>query len=121
MKIVREQGVGNMIGKSKPRSRNLYDEVVQLRARCEEYEEEIAALEDEVEALKKELARYKWVSVDDKLPEVDKEVLCRNEYGDMTLGHFDDDEDMWETDVEGFNVRYWMFLPFEDVQEGEIL
>jgi predicted nucleic acid-binding Zn-ribbon protein len=54
MKIVREQGVGNMIGKSKPRSRNLYDEVVQLRARCEEYEEEIAALEDEVEELKRE-------------------------------------------------------------------
>ena len=65
MKIVREQGVGNMIGKSKPRSRNLYDEIVQLRARCEEYEEDIVALEDEVEQLKKErdelqreLARY---------------------------------------------------------------
>lgn len=77
------------------------------------YNAGVVTLQSELQ--KKELARYKWVSVDDKLPEVDKEVLCRNEYDVMTLGHIDDDEDMWETDVEGFNVRYWMVLPFEDV------
>ena len=88
------------------------------------YNAGVVTLQSELQ--KKELARYKWVSVDDKLPEVDKEVLCRNECGDMTLGHIDGckfalelTDKMWETDVEGFNVRYWMFLPFEDVQEGE--
>lgn len=124
MIVLRNQIVCN-VGR-KPKGHNPYDKIMRVEARCEEYEEEIAALENEVEALKKErdelqkeLARYKWVSVDDKLPEVNKEVLCRNEYDVMTLGHIDDDEDMWETDVEGLNVRYWMLLPLKDIQEGE--
>lgn len=131
MVVVRNQIVCN-VGR-KPKGHNPYDKIMRVEARCEEYEEEIAALEDEVEALKKErdelqkeLAKYKWVSVDDELPEENEEVLCRNEYGAMTLGHIDDckfalelTDKMWETDVEGFNVRYWMLLPFEDVQEGE--
>lgn len=126
MVIVCNERTGNMLGKKLLKSDNPYDKLMRVEALCEEYEEEIAALDDEVEALKKErnelqkeLARYKWVSVDDKLPEVDKEVLCRNEYDVMTLGHFDDCDGMWETDVEGFYVRYWMFLPLEDVQKGE--
>lgn len=124
MVVVRNETICN-VGR-KPKMYNPYDKIMRLEARCEEYEEEIAALEDEVEALKKErdelqkeFARYKWVSVDDKLPEDNEEVLCRNEYDVMTLGHIDDCDGMWETDVEGFYVRYWMLLPFEDIQEGE--
>lgn len=92
-----------------------YEQVIEVQKR------EYFDLKKEYDDLQNELAKYRWISVDNELPEVNKEVLCRNEYDVMTLGHIDDDEDMWETDVEGFNVRYWMFLPFEDVQEGEIL
>jgi predicted nuclease with TOPRIM domain len=97
-----------------------YEQVIEVQKR------EYFDLKKEYDDLQNELAKYRWVSVDDELPEVNEEVICRNEYGAMTLGHIDDckfalelTDKMWETDVEGFDVRYWMLLPFEDVQEGE--
>jgi len=69
------------------------------------------ALLKRIKELEEKLAKYQWISVDDKLPEIGKNVLlydeiirlgCR-EYGGWWA------DDMFFNDKEEF--RYWMPLP----------
>jgi hypothetical protein len=55
----------------------------------------------------------KWISVKDKLPEIIVNVLCYNEYSQMTIGHLSFSKDMFLDDHvhEIEKVTHWMPLP----------
>ena len=84
-------------------------------------EERILILETEMEEFQDSLRQLEppsepqWISVDDRLPEEEVEVLLKFQYG-MTLGQFGEwhGEVQWIETWEGtkvFGVTHWMPLP----------
>ena len=57
---IRTEGVGNKAG-IKPKGHNPYKELVQLRARIEEYEEEFASMKEEYEELEQKYKELQMV------------------------------------------------------------
>lgn len=69
------------------------------------------AVENAFKAGAKFALSHQWVSVDDELPEIDKEVLFLCEYGTF-IGYFDG-ENIWFANGLGevFDVTFWMPIP----------
>lgn len=58
----------------------------------------------------------KWISIDEKLPKYEKEVLCYTDTGEYIVGYRDNQfgQQVWTTGGMGsgtFHVTHWMPLP----------
>lgn len=74
----------------------------------------VSPLLTEIENLKREVEKYKWISVDERLPEPELVVIICNASGDFNyrgLGYVDTDGRWWKGSKQLFNVTHWMPLP----------
>ena len=70
--------------------------------------------------------RCEWISIKDRLPEVDESVLvvakqCNNSYHEVLVGRLEDKDKLWwqnTVDSDGIDVTHWMHLPSKP-KEGQ--